>query len=136
MEGLIPPKGVLFFAERNERTPARTFASNAFDPLDKANIIFIHPAQGRRDIFRRVDLVVSPWNRFGSAILGWTGSTVFERDLRRFANTKGMRFDSGGLIRLDNWEEIETVSEQDVFDRLGLAFIRTFHCRILYPPWN
>lgn len=42
-------------------------------------MVFVHQRDSEPDVFRRVDLVVTPWNRFGSAILGWTGSTVFER---------------------------------------------------------
>lgn len=51
------------------------------DTLDRAFVIFKHPA-GRartRDIYRRVDLVVSCWASWGSAVVGWTGSTQFGR---------------------------------------------------------
>ncbi|XP_019358205.1 PREDICTED: DNA nucleotidylexotransferase isoform X1 [Gavialis gangeticus] len=34
----------------------------------------------------RVDLVISPFEQYAYALLGWTGSRQFERDLRRYAS--------------------------------------------------
>ncbi|XP_057197318.1 DNA nucleotidylexotransferase-like isoform X1 [Triplophysa rosa] len=41
----------------------------------------------------RVDLVAPPIERYAYALLGWTGSTLFDRDLRRFA-----RLERGKLL--------------------------------------
>lgn len=90
--GLIPEDGVLWsstYASHNvapERKSARSF-----DSLDKAFVIFCHPANGTsrlRDIFRRVDIIITAWSTFGSAVVGWSGSTQFERDLRQVAERK------------------------------------------------
>ncbi|XP_029419894.1 DNA-directed DNA/RNA polymerase mu isoform X3 [Nannospalax galili] len=46
----------------------------------------------------RVDLVVAPSSQYPFALLGWTGSQLFERELRRFSwQEKGLRLNSHGL---------------------------------------
>ncbi|KAF7247455.1 DNA nucleotidylexotransferase [Varanus komodoensis] len=46
----------------------------------------------------RVDLVVSPFEQYAYALLGWTGSRQFERDLRRYAtHEKKMMLDNHAL---------------------------------------
>ncbi|CAL8391235.1 unnamed protein product [Arctogadus glacialis] len=46
----------------------------------------------------RVDVVAPPMERYAFALLGWTGSRQFERDLRRFARKeKRMLLDNHGL---------------------------------------
>ncbi|KAB8259790.1 high-affinity nickel-transport protein-domain-containing protein [Aspergillus pseudonomiae] len=47
---------------------------------------------------RRVDIIISPWRTVGCAVLGWSGDTTFERDLRRWAKkSRGWKFDSSGV---------------------------------------
>jgi DNA polymerase IV len=47
---------------------------------------------------RRVDIIISPWRTVGCAVLGWSGDTTFERDLRRYAKKMhGWKFDSSGV---------------------------------------
>ncbi|CAG10152.1 unnamed protein product, partial [Tetraodon nigroviridis] len=47
----------------------------------------------------RVDLVSPPMNRYAFALLGWTGSRQFERDMRRFARKeRRMLLDNHGLF--------------------------------------
>ncbi|XP_014950843.2 DNA-directed DNA/RNA polymerase mu isoform X3 [Ovis aries] len=47
----------------------------------------------------RVDLVVAPISQFPFALLGWTGSKHFERELRRFSRKeKGLCLNSHGLF--------------------------------------
>ncbi|KAI3362467.1 hypothetical protein L3Q82_012749 [Scortum barcoo] len=54
----------------------------------------------------RVDLVVSPISQFAFALLGWTGSKLFERELRRWAgHEKAMSLSSHALY--DN-KQVET----------------------------
>lgn len=47
-----------------------------------------------------------------------------------------MRFDSGGLIDKSDWSEIDTTSERDVFEKLGLEFIRTLFPMLLAVNWS
>ena len=66
-------------------------AAEAVDP-DSA------PAMKNPNIHRRVDIIISPWRTVGCAILGWSGATTFERDIRRWCKReKGWKFDSSGV---------------------------------------
>lgn len=53
----------------------------------------------------------------------WTGSTQFERDLRRHAERQGYKFDSGGIRTRETDRPVEAKSEEDVFRVLGLKYI-------------
>jgi hypothetical protein len=67
-----------------ERQTHNHTKGNNFDGLDKAFVIFRLPAtlaQPHR-FHRRVDLIVSSNQRYSLAVLGWSGSMIFERDLR------------------------------------------------------
>lgn len=87
--GLIPPDGILSFSEpATLRSIKENKKASSFDSLDKALIVFRHPANATtrpRDMYRRVDLIISRWPSFGAAVMGWSGSTQFERDLRKHA---------------------------------------------------
>ena len=89
LAGLIPPDGILSISEpATLRTITENKKASSFDSLDKALVVFRHPANGttrKRDIYRRVDLIFARWPSFGAAVLGWSGSTQFERDLRKHA---------------------------------------------------
>ena len=77
-----------------------------------------------QQLHRRVDLIVSPYKYYWTAIVGWSGSTMFERDLRRWARQQGLKFWSGNVMnRLDS-REIPAYSEEEVFRILGLDYIR------------
>ncbi|TQS32600.1 hypothetical protein Golomagni_07080, partial [Golovinomyces magnicellulatus] len=65
-----------------------------FDTLDKALVVWQDPT-GSDNLHRRVDIIISPWKTVGCALLGWSGDTTFQRDLRRYCkNEKGLKFDS------------------------------------------
>lgn len=50
---------------------------------------------------------------------------AFERDLRLYADkVKGIKFDSGGLWQRSNSKEILVKTEKEIFDVLGLEYIR------------
>ncbi|KAL8280347.1 hypothetical protein RQP46_007264 [Phenoliferia psychrophenolica] len=126
-KGLIPNGGILSqsHAATNRTTHANKSAS-FLDSLDRAFVVFWHPPNGTtrpKGHFRRLDIIVTRWPSFGSAVVGWTGSTQFERDLRTRADQMGMKFDSGGLRRKADSAVVEAVMEEDVFRVLGLAWI-------------
>lgn len=95
-KGLVPEDGILIFSNAaSNRTTVENRAAESFDALDRAFVIFKHPANGttrKRDYWRRVDLVVTRWPAWGPAIVGWSGSTQFERDLRLVAQHKLFSF--------------------------------------------
>ena len=85
------------------------FHGGGFDSLDKALCVWQDPTYSSHDangeenkknpnIHRRVDIILSPWRTVGCAILGWSGGTTFQRDIRRFAShERGWKFDSSGV---------------------------------------
>jgi DNA polymerase IV len=117
-----------------------------FDSLDKALVVWQDPhfevpdpdetnqknPKRNPNPHRRVDIIISPWRTVGCAVLGWSGDTTFERDLRRYAKkSRGWKFDSSGVrertsggqvIDLERkggtWEERERL----VMEGLGIAW--------------
>ncbi|KAM8858848.1 DNA nucleotidylexotransferase [Spinachia spinachia] len=86
----------------------------------------LHVADGDNRGWRavRVDLVSPPVDRFAFALLGWTGSRQFERDLRRFARVKrGMLLDNHALYDKTKKEFLAAATEKDIFAHLGLEYI-------------
>uniref|UniRef100_H0VRU3 DNA-directed DNA/RNA polymerase mu n=1 Tax=Cavia porcellus TaxID=10141 RepID=H0VRU3_CAVPO len=72
----------------------------------------------------RVDLVVTPWSQFPFALLGWTGSQLFERELRRFSRKeKGLCLNSHGLFDPEQRTCFHVASEEDIFRHLGLTYL-------------
>ncbi|XP_024865346.1 DNA-directed DNA/RNA polymerase mu [Kryptolebias marmoratus] len=72
----------------------------------------------------RVDLVVSPISQFAFALLGWTGSKLFERELRRWAGyEKAMSLSSHALYDNNQRKYLRASSEEDIFAHLGLEYI-------------
>lgn len=118
-----------------------------FDTLDKALVVWQDPHFDRDTTdqddtnqrkkknpnpHRRVDIIISPWRTVGCAVLGWSGDTTFERDLRRYAKkAHAWKFDSSGVrertsggnvIDLEHggrtWEEREKL----VMEGLGVGW--------------
>uniref|UniRef100_A0A3Q4B4M1 DNA-directed DNA/RNA polymerase mu n=1 Tax=Mola mola TaxID=94237 RepID=A0A3Q4B4M1_MOLML len=72
----------------------------------------------------RVDLVVSPISQFAFALLGWTGSKLFERELRRWAgHEKAMSLGSHALYDNRQSRYLRATSEEEIFAHLGLEYI-------------
>uniref|UniRef100_A0A8C9X2Z0 DNA-directed DNA/RNA polymerase mu n=1 Tax=Sander lucioperca TaxID=283035 RepID=A0A8C9X2Z0_SANLU len=72
----------------------------------------------------RVDLVVSPISQFAFALLGWTGSKLFERELRRWAgHEKAMSLSSHALYDNKQGRYLKATSEEEIFTYLGLEYI-------------
>uniref|UniRef100_A0A8C5NVB2 DNA-directed DNA/RNA polymerase mu n=1 Tax=Jaculus jaculus TaxID=51337 RepID=A0A8C5NVB2_JACJA len=72
----------------------------------------------------RIDLVVAPNSQFPFALLGWTGSQLFERELRRFSRQeKGLWLNSHGLFDPEQKTFFHVTSEEDIFRHLGLKYL-------------
>ncbi|XP_040820876.1 DNA-directed DNA/RNA polymerase mu isoform X3 [Ochotona curzoniae] len=72
----------------------------------------------------RVDLVVAPSSQFAFALLGWTGSQLFERELRRFSRKeKGLWLNSHGLFDPEKRACLPAATEEDIFCHLGLRYL-------------
>ncbi|KAI9706759.1 MAG: hypothetical protein M1820_004729 [Bogoriella megaspora] len=120
---------------------------HGFDSLDKALVVWQNPEwpTKRQDLkdnpkaknpnpHRRVDIIISPWRTVGCAVVGWSGGTTFQRDLRRYAkHVKGWKFDSSGvrdrytghvveLEKVGGVPKTMVEAEKKVFEGLGLAY--------------
>lgn len=72
----------------------------------------------------RVDLVVAPISQFPFALLGWTGSKHFERELRRFSRKeRGLWLNSHGLFDPEQKVVFQVAAEEDIFRHLGLTYL-------------
>ncbi|XP_051906691.1 DNA-directed DNA/RNA polymerase mu [Hippocampus zosterae] len=72
----------------------------------------------------RVDLVVCPFSQFAFALLGWTGSKLFERELRRWATQqKNMSLSSHALYDNKQREYLKAETEEEIFAHLSLDYI-------------
>ena len=64
--------------------------------VDVAEIVYTDTSSGKQ-MHRRVDIVYAVHAYLGAAILAWTGSSLYERDLRRWAQTRGYSVRAGCL---------------------------------------
>ncbi|KDN44377.1 Nucleotidyltransferase [Tilletiaria anomala UBC 951] len=72
---------------------------------------------------RRVDIIFCRYRVYGAAILGWTGSKQFERDLRVVAQQEGYKFNSDGLVEKDTSRTLDTFTERQIFHKLKLPYM-------------
>ncbi|KAF4791373.1 DNA nucleotidylexotransferase [Turdus rufiventris] len=72
----------------------------------------------------RVDLVITPFEQYAYALLGWTGSRQFGRDLRRYAaHERKMILDNHGLYDRRKRIFLKAGSEEEIFAHLGLDYV-------------
>ncbi|XP_053928204.1 DNA nucleotidylexotransferase isoform X2 [Cuculus canorus] len=72
----------------------------------------------------RVDLVITPFEQYAYALLGWTGSRQFGRDLRRYAtHEKKMILDNHALYDRRKRIFLKAGSEEEIFAHLGLDYV-------------
>uniref|UniRef100_A0A3P8SJZ9 DNA-directed DNA/RNA polymerase mu n=1 Tax=Amphiprion percula TaxID=161767 RepID=A0A3P8SJZ9_AMPPE len=91
---------------------------------EERGIKLTNPPAHRRWRAVRVDLVVSPISQFAFALLGWTGSKLFERELRRWAgHEKAMSLSSHALYDNKQSRYLRAASEEEIFAHLGLEYI-------------
>ncbi|KAM8974678.1 DNA-directed DNA/RNA polymerase mu-like [Pelodytes ibericus] len=89
-----------------------------------------HSEPGTSDCWRavRVDLVVTPYSEYPFALLGWTGSKHFERELRRYSlHEKKMSLNSHWLYDTEKKCNLPARSEEEIFSHLGLQYILPAH---------
>ncbi|XP_035186283.1 DNA nucleotidylexotransferase isoform X2 [Oxyura jamaicensis] len=72
----------------------------------------------------RVDLVITPFEQYAYALLGWTGSRQFGRDLRRYAtHERKMMLDNHALYDKRKRIFLKAGSEEEIFAHLGLDYV-------------
>ncbi|CCM02941.1 uncharacterized protein FIBRA_05056 [Fibroporia radiculosa] len=102
--------------------PLRT---NHWDSLEKSLTVFILPSTSHsKGLRRRLDLIFAPPEIYWTAVIGWSGSIMFERDLRQWAKDKvAMKFDSSGITRRYDSKQFFPKTEKEAFNLLGLEWI-------------
>ncbi|EPY88195.1 DNA-directed DNA/RNA polymerase mu [Camelus ferus] len=106
--------------QRDPAHPARQ--NHIMDAFERSFCIFRLPQPPGADV--RVDLVVAPSSQFPFALLGWTGSKHFERELRRFSRKeRGLWLNSHGLFDPEQKTIFHVTSEEDIFRYLGLEYL-------------
>jgi len=110
---------VLHVTQRAAEQPVHSSPNN-FDNLDKAFVILKLPGSGR--LHRRVDLISAPKERYAAAVLSWSGSMMFERDLKRYSEAIGWKF-RAGLISMQTGKEVFLETEREIFHFLGLRYV-------------
>ncbi|KAI4748647.1 Nucleotidyltransferase [Aureobasidium sp. EXF-12298] len=130
-------------SNRSQQTlPLNTSSSHGhgFDSLDKALVVWQSPSfdsdpsdpkKKNPNPHRRVDIIIAPWKTVGCAVMGWSGGTTFQRDLRRYVRqTYNYKFDSSGVrdrrtgdvVDVDGTAETMEQAEKNVFGALGLEY--------------
>ncbi|KAI4848102.1 Nucleotidyltransferase [Aureobasidium sp. EXF-8845] len=113
---------------------------HGFDSLDKALVVWqdtkfesglSDPKKKNPNPHRRVDIIIAPWKTVGCAVMGWSGGTTFQRDLRRYVRqTYNYKFDSSGVrdrrtgdvVDVDGKADTMEQAEKNAFGALGLEY--------------
>nr|XP_031535463.1 LOW QUALITY PROTEIN: DNA-directed DNA/RNA polymerase mu [Vicugna pacos] len=119
-----------------QRDPAHpTRQNHTMDAFERSFCIFRLPRPPGADVEGcqepcptwkavRVDLVVAPSSQFPFALLGWTGSKHFERELRRFSRKeRGLWLNNHGLFDTEQKTIFHVTSEEDIFRYLALEYL-------------
>lgn len=79
--------------------------------------------------WRRIDLLLVPWDELGAAMIYFTGDDVFNRSMRLLARKKGMRLNQRGLYKdclrhgaakVAEGTKISGHEEKEIFEILGV----------------
>lgn len=83
-------------------------------------------------VWRRIDLLLVPWDELGAALIYFTGNDIFNRSIRLLASKKGMRLNQRGLYKdvvrgrdrtkLNEGTLVEGQSERRIFELLGVPW--------------
>ncbi|ELT95634.1 hypothetical protein CAPTEDRAFT_227708 [Capitella teleta] len=89
------------------------------------NLVELASKPDRTWVARRVDLILVPQHQMPFALLGWIGSRMFNRSIRRYADkVMNMKLTSHGLYDLNKKEALAALCEEDVFQHLKLDYIK------------
>ncbi|KAH8148680.1 uncharacterized protein LAJ45_07391 [Morchella importuna] len=82
--------------------------------------------------WRRIDLLVVPWDERGAALLYFTGNDIFNRSMRLLASKKGYGLNQRGLFKdilrgpqrqkLNDGTKVAGDSEEEIFEILGVPY--------------
>uniref|UniRef100_A0A8C4VG98 DNA-directed DNA/RNA polymerase mu n=1 Tax=Gopherus evgoodei TaxID=1825980 RepID=A0A8C4VG98_9SAUR len=132
---LSPDQGLILYQHSQENSftlhesPEAPGGRDLLDRFERCFSIFRLEVRGGPGAARgwkavRVDLVVAPVSQFPFALLGWTGSRHFERELRRFAgHERKMVLNSHTLYDTRRNLFLPAASEEEIFQHLGLEYV-------------
>ena len=75
--------------------------------------------------YRRIDIVVVPWCQWAFAVLGWSGTRLFVRDMRRFAKDhRGIHLSQTAMVHYSTGLVVcDCDTEQEIFQALDMTYI-------------
>ncbi|WFD42283.1 DNA-directed DNA polymerase [Malassezia psittaci] len=111
MGALLHLVGLLREAGTTTHTVSIPRHTSNWDTSNSVHVAQIVYRSTSESLHRRVDIVYTPKAQFGAALLGWTGSVLYERDLRRHAQAHGYIFSASGLTRAEDHSLIATPTE-------------------------
>ncbi|KAH8103597.1 Nucleotidyltransferase [Cristinia sonorae] len=119
---------VMHLSNFHSHNPLRT---THWDSLEKSLTVFILPPSSPyykenngHGMRRRLDLIFARPEVYWCAVVGWSGSIMFQRDLRQWAKDKcGMKFDSSGITRRYDSKPFYPKTEKEIFDLFGLEWV-------------
>ncbi|XP_077916010.1 DNA-directed DNA/RNA polymerase mu isoform X4 [Halichoerus grypus] len=128
------PEGLVLYHQHHRGRPEDaahpTRGSHTMDAFEITFCIFCLPQPpgaavgGAQRRAVRVDLVAVPISQLPFALLGWTGSKHFQRELRRFSRKeRGLWLNSHGLFDPEQKMLFHVASEEDIFRHLGLEYL-------------
>ncbi|GMK59721.1 hypothetical protein CspeluHIS016_0803270 [Cutaneotrichosporon spelunceum] len=82
--------------------------------------------------YRRIDILIVPFENWGAALIYFTGNEVFNRSLRLYARKQGYSLNQRGLFRgvirdrkgnkIADGEMVASRTEEEIFDVLGIRW--------------
>ncbi|XP_006736479.1 DNA-directed DNA/RNA polymerase mu isoform X3 [Leptonychotes weddellii] len=128
------PEGLVLYHQHHRGRPEDaahpTQGSHTMDAFEITFCIFCLPQPpgaavgGAQRRAVRVDLVAVPISQLPFALLGWTGSKHFQRELRRYSRKeRGLWLNSHGLFDPEQKMLFHVASEEDIFRHLGLEYL-------------
>nr|XP_061800205.1 DNA-directed DNA/RNA polymerase mu-like [Nerophis lumbriciformis] len=132
-EGLIPKmvarleaQDFLLYHKSSKKSNSGSSGASSMDGFERCLCIFKLPEPDDGGLWRaiRVDLTVVPAGQSAFALLGWTGSKLFERELRRWASReKNMSLSSHALYDNRQSGYLEAATEEEIFAHLSLEYV-------------
>ena len=81
----------------------------------------------KNNLVRRIDIRFVPYKYYYSALLYFTGSREFNRNIRKIAKSKGYKLSEYGLTRIIGKSQYESTipikSEKDIFNILNIPYL-------------
>lgn len=112
----------VFFACFIEKLTKRGFLVDSLTPNDSSTKYMGMCRLNSESTVRRIDIRFIPYSSLGSAMLYFTGSGDFNKNMRTYAIKKGFKLNEYGLYKKSG-EKVEGVStEEDIFKALDLEY--------------